>query len=326
MPTFSSFIYTQFLFRPFIPTTSFSSKTIIITGANGGLGAETATHLVRLGAHTVILACRSLTSGQATKSSIETSLKCSPAILEVWPLDLESPISIKSFVERAKALPRLDVVINNAGIHTFEFGVVHGTERTLAVNVIGTFLLAVQLLPKLRETAKKLDTTVYMTTVTSALYDSAKWPDTKGMDVFEWYKERKHFECMNMYNVSKLMQIYVLLKLSEVVDEKGVVINSLDPCFCKTGLGKGNMSFGMKVLMKGFQAATAKTAEEGSRLVVQTGSAGVGTHGKYMRAGRVQEYNSVVLERMGDRGEELWKSLLLRLDGLQEGVTQGLEK
>src|SRR5437016_1979870 len=98
----------------------------------------------------------------------------------------------------------------------------------------------------------------------------------------------------------------------------------MDPCFCKTGLGKGNMPAGMKVLMKVFQAATAKTAEEGSRLVVQTASAGHETHGKYMRAGRVQAYNESVMQKMDERGEEVWKSLLARLEGLQEGVSKGL--
>jgi hypothetical protein len=51
---------------------------------------------------------------------------------------------------------------------------VYNTERSLAVNVIGTFLLAVQLIPKLRETARAYKTTPHMTFVTSALYDVAR--------------------------------------------------------------------------------------------------------------------------------------------------------
>jgi retinol dehydrogenase 12 len=56
------------------------------------------------------------------------------------------------------------------------------------VNAIGTFLLAVQLIPKLRETARNYETVPHMTFVGSALYDMAKYPQKHGDDVFAWFK------------------------------------------------------------------------------------------------------------------------------------------
>ena len=223
MPTLGDFIHAQYLAKIPKPTASFASFTVIITGANGGLGKETAKHIARLGAAKVILACRSLTKGNQTKSEIEASLFPTPThkhkhkpnkpntitnkntttVLEVWELDLESVTSIQNFVSRVNAtLPRLDVVINNAGIHCFNFGLARemgDVERTLAVNVVGTFLLAFQLVPKLRETARTFGVVPHLTTVGSAMYDSAKFPEmNKGDDdVFAWFRDEKHFDWLN---------------------------------------------------------------------------------------------------------------------------------
>lgn len=168
--SFSDFIYTQLFLTIPKPTASFSSKTVVITGANSGIGKEAVKHIVALGASKVILACRNTSKGKAAKLDIESSLKCNTDILEVWELDLESYPSVKEFTARANKLPRLDVLINNAGIYAFNFHVVWGTERSIAVNVIGTFLLSFLLLPKLKETAQKFGVTPHLTFVGSALY------------------------------------------------------------------------------------------------------------------------------------------------------------
>ncbi|RAK95438.1 NAD(P)-binding protein [Aspergillus ibericus CBS 121593] len=197
MPTLSDFIYTQFRLTIPIPTASFASKTVIITGANGGLGKEIVTHTVRLGASKVILGCRSKSRGDEAKHAIESTLQCNPEILEVWEVDLESEVSIKSFVNKVNELPRLDVVIHNAGIQGQKFKRVYGTERTLAINSIGTFLLAFQVIPKLKETARLYRVTPHMTFVGSALYDVAKFPEDHGGDIFDWYAEESRMSGMN---------------------------------------------------------------------------------------------------------------------------------
>lgn len=197
MPSFGDFVHTQFLLKIPAPTASFSSKTVIVTGANGGLGKEIAKHIIRLGASRVILGCRSRTRGNQAKAEIEALMNCDPAIVEVWELDLDSPASIKNFVDQANALPRLDVLINNAGIHAASFKIVYDTEHTIAVNSIGTFLLALQLIPKLKETARKFGVTPHMTIVTSALYDVAKYPENHGDDIFAWFRDESHVNPMN---------------------------------------------------------------------------------------------------------------------------------
>ncbi|KAK3358222.1 hypothetical protein B0T25DRAFT_178359 [Lasiosphaeria hispida] len=320
MPSLANFIHTQFILNIPRPSASFSSKMVVITGANGGLGKETAKHVIRLGASKVVLACRSLARGNQAKLEVEYASKCGPGVIEVWELDLESPSSIRSFVDKANALPRLDVLINNAGIMETEFKVVYDTERTLAVNDIGTFLLAFQLVPKMRETGRKSGVTPHMTFVGSALYDVAKYPEKYDDDLFAWFKDQRHVNLGNQYNLSKLLQLYGAIKLSSIVDSS-IVINSMDPCFCKTHLAE-KLGGVKKVLIKLFEVVAARTAEEGSRLVVQAASAGSETHGLYMRAGAVQKYAPIALNE--GNSSHVWEMLCTRLEKLQPGVLENL--
>lgn len=186
MPTFSHFIHRQFRLKIPKPTASFASKYVIVTGGNGGLGKESAKHIARLGASKVIIACRSKSKGNQAKAEIESSVRCSPDVIEVWELDLESASSIKAFVDRANKLPRLDVLLNNAGISTLYYKLSYGTEQAVGVNVIGTMLLSLQMIPKLKETAKTFGVSPHMTFTESALYDTAKYPENPGNDIFAY--------------------------------------------------------------------------------------------------------------------------------------------
>jgi retinol dehydrogenase-12 len=151
------FIKSQFTRLPY-PTQPFDGQTLIITGANVGLGLEAARHITRLGAARVILACRSFQKGQEAQKSIEQSTG-RLGVCEVWPLDMEDFDSVKEFAERAAKLDRLDVLLANAGIallgDELSWSKKADMETTVAVNVVGTFLLALLVLPILRKTGQK---------------------------------------------------------------------------------------------------------------------------------------------------------------------------
>ena len=88
-------------------------KNVIITGANCGIGYETALELAKRGAR-VILACRDENKGQIAVDKIKAETKNDKIELEL--LDLSSLKSVKDFTERIKVkLNRLDILINNAG-------------------------------------------------------------------------------------------------------------------------------------------------------------------------------------------------------------------
>src|SRR5688572_7953533 len=87
-------------------------KLAVVTGANTGMGKETAKALSRMGA-TVILAVRNPQSGEEARKEIAAS---GGGPLEVMQVDLSSLKSVKAFVESFKAKhPKLDILVNNAG-------------------------------------------------------------------------------------------------------------------------------------------------------------------------------------------------------------------
>ena len=155
-----------------------------MTGANTGLGLEAAKHFVRLNAATVILACRNTEKGEAAAKSIEESTG-RKGVAQVWPLDLSSYDSVKAFARKAEELKRLDAVVESAGKATETFSRAEGQESTITTNVISTFLLALLLLPKLKQTAQKQNVTPRLSIVTSEVHNFTEIPERKAERLFE---------------------------------------------------------------------------------------------------------------------------------------------
>lgn len=153
------------------PQTKFSGKTIIVTGANSGLGLEAARHFVRLEAARVILAVRDKAKGEAARQSIERSTGRS-GIAQVWEVDLASYPSVENFAQKVDSqLDRVDIVVQNAGVFTFQpFSKIANDEYHITINVVGTLLLAILLLPKLRRIASTLHSKTLMTFTSSWMH------------------------------------------------------------------------------------------------------------------------------------------------------------
>lgn len=118
-----------------------AGRTIVVTGANSGIGFETATALAAAGAH-VIMACRNRERGEAAAAKIGGST-------EVRELDTSSLDSVRAFA--AGITGRIDVLVNNAGIG-FSTGpslTADGFETVLATNYLGAFGLTALLLERI---------------------------------------------------------------------------------------------------------------------------------------------------------------------------------
>jgi retinol dehydrogenase-12 len=165
-------------------TQSCAGQTIIVTGANTGLGFEAAQHFIRLDATRVIMAVRSVPKGELAKAKIEAATN-QLGVLEVWELDLTSHESVRAFSLRVSIeLDRIDAVVENAGVAMETWTEVSGTETTIAVNVIGTMLLAVLLLPCLRRSGRRWNTLPRLTIVSSELHAAAKFIEGRDEDIF----------------------------------------------------------------------------------------------------------------------------------------------
>ena len=120
---------------------SFAGRTVIVTGANSGLGAVTARELARVGAQ-VILAVRNTGKGEAAARDMTGDV-------EVRRLDLQELASVRQF---ADGVDTVDVLINNAGVMAVPHGVTaDGFETQIGTNHLGHFALANLLLPKITD-------------------------------------------------------------------------------------------------------------------------------------------------------------------------------
>lgn len=228
------FIHRQFLFEPPVPTTSFDGKTVIVTGGNTGLGKEACIWLIRLGASRVIIACRNLVKGEAAAKDIQEATSCEAKALLVWQLDLSSYASVQAFARKAKdELPRLDAVLANAGLATTKFRMTEDNEEQITTNVVSTALLAFLLHPTLGETAVKFKTQTHLTVTGSELYEIAKLKELKGPadKLFDNLNDKKVANMFDRYNVSKLLQIYIVKEIakSSPVESSGVIVNIVAP-------------------------------------------------------------------------------------------------
>lgn len=167
---------------PLVATTeTCSGGTYIVTGANTGLGFEAAKHLVALGASNVILGVRNVSAGETAKTEIEAATGTTN-VAKVWALDLASYDSVRAFVKRAvRELDRIDALIENAGVATYQRVMGEGHLVDVTVNVLSTLLLGVLLLPKMSESAQWFGILPHLVVVTSAFsFDSeAEWNKIK---------------------------------------------------------------------------------------------------------------------------------------------------
>jgi NAD(P)-dependent dehydrogenase (short-subunit alcohol dehydrogenase family) len=216
------------------PTTSFSGKTVIVTGSNTGLGKEAARHIARLGAETLILAVRSLEKGEAAKQEIEDSTKCGKDVIQVWHLDMADYGSVLKFVERAQTLSRVDVLLANAAVATLSFAMAEDNESTLTVNLISTFLLVMAMLPKMKETAEKFGTRPVVSVTSSGAHKSAKFPERFAQEgkILSTLTSDQEFDAMQRYPTSKLLEVFCVKHIGEYHSKLPVTINEVNPGFC----------------------------------------------------------------------------------------------
>lgn len=120
---------------------SFTGRTVIVTGANSGLGLVTARELARVGAR-VILACRDTAKGETAAAGMSGDV-------QVRRLDLADLASIRDF---ADGVAVVDVLINNAGIMAVPYALTRdGFESQIGTNHLGHFALTNLLLPKISD-------------------------------------------------------------------------------------------------------------------------------------------------------------------------------
>ncbi|KAF2627903.1 short chain dehydrogenase [Macroventuria anomochaeta] len=321
------FIYSQLFASLPSPTYDYTGKTIIVTGSNVGLGKEAARHFTRLGASTVILAVRSIEKGEAAKCEIESSTR-KQGIVKVMHLDMSSYQSVLDFSAKAsKELDRIDVALLNAGVARGKWELAEGEESTVTVNVIATFLLALSLLSKLKDTAEKFNTRPNLTITTSevhawAAFEERKAPDGKIFETLSTKPEKMSGAMEERYQVSKLLEVLAIRALAEKksAPQLPITINCVNPGLCHSELAR-EAGWGLTIL----KFFLARSAELGSRNLVHAASLGPESHGQYVSDCVVTQPSKYVLSQEGWRDQQrVWNELAAKLERIQKGITSNL--
>jgi NAD(P)-dependent dehydrogenase (short-subunit alcohol dehydrogenase family) len=181
---------------------SFAGRTVIVTGANSGLGAVTARELARSGAK-VILAVRNTNKGEAAAQQMTGDV-------EVRQLDLQDLSSVRQF---ADGVDKVDILINNAGIMATPYTrTVDGFEGQIGTNHLGHFALTNLLLPKLTDR---------VVTVSSMLH----WMGSINLGDLN-FKSRR-YSAWPAYNQSKLANLLFTSELQQRLNTAGSALRAL---------------------------------------------------------------------------------------------------
>ena len=234
-----------------------AGKTALITGANSGVGYQTALELARSGMR-VLLGCRSAAKGAAALDRLHSAV--AEAQAEVVVLDVASLASIRAFVASwaARGEP-IDVLINNAGVMGLPTRerTADGFERQMGTNHFGHFALTGLLIPALLRAPAPRVVTV------------ASLAHRNGTIDFENLQSERRYDPMGAYNNTKLANLLFAFELGRRARAQGSKLLSVaaHPGVAKTSVfengpgDKGNLR--MKV-MRGVVALLAQSDAMGA--------------------------------------------------------------
>ncbi|KAI0442719.1 retinol dehydrogenase 12 [Xylaria telfairii] len=318
--TVLGFFYRQWLVRrkPVPAGTNLSSQVAIITGSNSGLGLEAGRQLLQLGLSHLIIAVRSQSRGDNAADRLRKEFP--RANISVWLLDMTSYKSISAFVEKCKSLPRIDIIILNAGLiggTTFIPVKDTGHEVSFQVNYISTVLLTILLLPVVKSNRVAGSKAPIITIVTS---DTAYWAsvETQGPILTQLDKAEAYVP-FSWYQKSKLLHYFFVSKLAEEVSSSDVVVNMANPGLCAgTAFGQDidNVAIITRLLLNTFKAINARSVETGASTYVDAAVVkGEESHGSCVSEWAIRPYPEIMYTEEGARvRERLWEETMEELN------------
>ncbi|KAG6899469.1 hypothetical protein C0993_010065 [Termitomyces sp. T159_Od127] len=320
--TLTSFIYEQLARIPPPENADLTGKTVVVIGANTGIGFEVSKHLAQMKPARLILTCRNSQKGQDALQKLQEQTGYEDA--ELWMLDLSEFSSVIAFADKfVKECGRLDYLIENAGMAADTYAVTKdGFEQTLQVNCLSLFLLAMRLLPIMIKTGIDHSTRPRLVIVTSGVHfwsEIPKNPDgilNSDNNIYKALNSKEYCDkhLSSRYYDSKLLDTFFYRALNDRLGPASpVVVNGVNPAFCYSGLRR-DISGLMSVVWYVLERLVARTAEEGSRQLLYAALGGIGKEddkfrGAYISSTSISEASDYVLasHEIQDR---LWKEVV----------------
>jgi len=223
-----------------------TGRNALITGANTGIGMETARVLALRGAH-VTMACRNLEKAEQARRSIVNSAaaRIDESQLDLLELDLNSLAKTRASAQEFKSRGRpLHLLVNNAGIMIpMERRTEDGFEAHLGINHLAHFLFTNLILDALRAAGRARVVIVSSLAMSGATL-------TPALRDLNW--EQRKFRGFASYGDSKLMNLMFARELQRRYAQHGIVANALHPGIIPTELARdqnlGGMMLGILAL------------------------------------------------------------------------------
>ncbi|KIJ68096.1 hypothetical protein HYDPIDRAFT_107736 [Hydnomerulius pinastri MD-312] len=311
--TITQFLREQWTELP-LPSADISDKSIVVVGANVGLGFEAAVHFAKLKPKKLLLTSRDEDKCNRTKEEVEQ--RSTIKDVASWPLELGSFDSVRKFADRIETEGwTMNALVANAGLSTMTYAKTQdGWETTLQVNYLSTALLSILMLPHLIKTTQAGDASRLVIVSSEAHFlavkmkDATKWPSILGKLNDEEYCT---FSVMRKrYELSKLLEVMFVRELaSRLPNPTPVAVSAINPGFCHSRLTRsieGNPI--VNLVLRAMKAMLARTTEVGSRTLVHPAvEPGERTrHGRYISCCEVSEESDYVLS---DEGKEVSRRL-----------------
>ncbi len=243
-----------------------SGKCFIVTGANAGIGFEICRILAARGAR-VLLACRERTKAEDAMAQIRLTVP--GANLTFLPLDQSDLESVRTAAQLAAREPRIDALINNAGVMTPPLmRTAQGFELQFGVNHLGTYALSSLLLPKLSETRGS------RIVVTSSVAHKGARIDWDDINATEGYAR------MERYSASKLANALFFFELDRRLRAAGSPVTAVGchPGMAKTSLGR---HMGPLQILNPLVGVILNNAERGAWPALQAATGDISPGGYY---------------------------------------------
>ncbi len=213
-----------------------TGKICLVTGANSGIGKETARGLAQMGAR-VVLVCRNRQKGEAALADIRRDTASSE--LDLLVADLSSLGSVRVLAaDIRKRYARLDVLINNAGAAVPRRTLsVDGIEMTVAGNYLGPALLTLLLLDMLKASAP-----ARIVNVSSEAHRGR-------YDLADLQFEKRKYNPLAAYGQSKLLMNMFTFELARRLQGSGVTVNCLHPGVVATNIWPADVPLLARVII-----------------------------------------------------------------------------
>jgi len=271
-------------------------KTALVTGANVGIGLETARGLAREGA-TVVMTARDPVRGQAAVDDVERSTGRND--VELLHLDLASLRSVKDAVDEFRGRhDRLHVLVNNAGLILSERRETEdGFEATFGINHLGHYVLTRLLEDLLRDSAPAR--------IINLSSDAHR--QSKGLDFDDLMRAKNGYSGLAAYSDSKLANVLFTRELARRLEGSDVVVHAVHPGVVRTGFAQDGdvhgLASGILKLLRPFFLSPEKGAKTSLHVALSEDAAQ--TTGEYWARSSRQTPNSPATD--DEAARKLWE-------------------